>query len=61
MILKKSVSFSSQNYKLKYHFYSNLKQFQVFKIAKFEFKETVYYTIAYWQNVPSCDPLILLL
>ena len=29
------------------------KQFQVFKIATYEFK----YTMAYGQNAPSCDPL----
>ena len=35
-------------------YYSNWKQFQVFKIGKFEFKVTVG---AYGQNAPSCDPL----
>ena len=44
-----------QNYRLKYIFYSNWKQFQVFKIAKFEFNVTVH--LAYRQNAPSCDPL----
>ena len=46
----------SQNYRLEYLFYSNWKQFQVFKIAKLEFKVTVY-TMAYGQNAHSCDPL----
>ena len=36
-----------------------MKQFQVFKIAKLEFKITVHYSL--WANVPSCDPLNLLI
>ena len=47
--------FFPQNYKLKSFFYSNWKQFQVFKIAKIEFKVTVHYNL--WANVPSYDPL----
>ena len=35
----------SQNYMLKWFFYSNWTQFQVFKIAKFEFKVTVHYSL----------------
>ena len=39
-----------------YHFfYSNWKQFQFFKIAKFEFKVTVHYGL--WKKGPSFDPL----
>ena len=36
-------------------FYSKLKQFQAFKIAKFEFKVSVYYGL--WETTPSCDRL----
>ena len=43
---KKSVFFS-QDYRLTYLFNSNSKEFQVFKIAKFEFKETEHYGL--WQ------------
>ena len=34
------------------------KQFQVLKIAKFEFKVFKQYTMAYGQNGPNCDLLI---
>ena len=34
--------FLLQEYRLKQFFYSNWKQFQVFKIVNFEFKVTVY-------------------
>ena len=40
--LKKSKTPLFLNYRLKKFFYSNQKQFQVFKIAKFEFKVTVH-------------------
>ena len=36
--------------------YSNWKQFQIFKIAKVEFKVTVRYGL--WEKAPICDPLI---
>ena len=36
-------------------FYSNWKQFQVFKIAKIEFNVTVHYGL--WANAFSCDTL----
>ena len=51
------MAFSSQNYRLKEFFYCNLKQFQIFKIAKFEFKVTVHYGL--WANSSSCVPLII--
>ena len=41
--------FPPQNYRLRWFFYSNWKQFQVFKIAEFEFKVTVHYGL-YGQN-----------
>ena len=54
-----SISFSLQNFRLLKFFYSHWKQFQVFQIAKFEFKvnRKKTYIITYGQNVPSCDLL----
>ena len=54
MLLKKEkpVAFFSQHYRLIWFFYSNVKQFQIFKIAKFEFKETLHYHL--W---PKCTQL----
>ena len=45
----------SQNCRLKLFFYSNWKQFQVFKITKFEFKVTVHYGL--WANCTQLWPL----
>ena len=42
-----------ENYKLKWFFYSNWKQFQVLKTTKFEFKVTVHY-YSLWAK---CTPL----
>ena len=47
--------FFLQNYRIKYFFYSNWKQFQVFKIAKFELKVTVHCGLL--EKAPSCDSL----
>ena len=41
--------------KIKYCFYLNWKQFQIFKIAVFEFKETIHCVL--WEKAPSCIPL----
>ena len=57
---KKSKSpspFFSQNYRLKRFFYSNWKQFLVFKIAKFEFMVTVHYSL--WAKCTQLWPLKL--
>ena len=48
--------FFSQNYRLKYIFYSNWKQFQVLKIVKLNLRWQ--YTKVYGQNAPTCDPVI---
>ena len=47
--------FFLQNYRLKKFLYSNWKQFQVFKIAKFEFKVTVHYSL--WAKCTKLWPL----
>ena len=54
MLLKKSKypPLFPQNCKLEWTFYSNWKQFQIFKIAKLEFKVTVHYGL--WGKTPSC-------
>ena len=44
-----------KKYRLKYFFYSNWKQFQVFKIAKFEFKVIVHYGL--WAKCTQLWPL----
>ena len=52
----KNVGFYLRNYRLKYiFFYSNWKQFQVFKMAKFEFKVTVHYGL--WTKCTELWPL----
>ena len=51
---QKHVAFFSQNYRLKF-FYSNWKQFQVYKIAKLEFKVTVHYSL--WAKCIQLWPL----
>ena len=64
MLLRKIINLSPflQDYRLKYSFTLNLKQFQVFRIAKFEFK--VMYTLVYKKKkkkkkkTPKWDALI---
>ena len=55
---QKPVAFLSQNYRLKKSFNFNWKQFQVFKIAKFEFKVTVHY-YCLWAKCTQLWPLKL--
>ena len=57
MLLKRAKTsrlFFSQNYRLKKSFYSNWKQFQVFKIAKLEFKVTLHYGL--WTKMSLKNP-----
>ena len=52
---QKLIAFFSQGYRLKQFFYSNWKQFQVFKIVRCEFNVTVHYDL--WAKCTQLWPL----